>query len=274
MAFLRKIKGFCYFTVLRIKCRKYPEEGHLVSVNGVDLHYFTRGDLTGLPVVLLHGNGGSHRSMRTQAMELALKGYRIYSPDSRGQGENEPLSQYHYADMMEDTFRFISALGLKRPALFGWSDGGIIELLLEMAHPGTSSLIVVAGANLCPDCGPDFESFKEWILSEGTPLAMMMLSEPDINPSDLQAIKCPALVTVGGNDLISVEHTRLISDNIPDAELEIFEGESHGSYIKKSPKIGRSILGFFNRKGYVNRPECTQGCLRDCTPEHGTKPTE
>lgn len=250
MSIAHKITGFFYFNYLRIKCCKWPEEEAVTSVNGLDMHYFTRGPREGKPVVLLHGNGGSHKSMRTQAMELALKGYRIYSPDSRGQGANEPLEEYHYADMAEDTYLFIRKMGLEKPALFGWSDGGIIELLLEMAHPGTSSLIVVAGANLCPDCGPDFEGFKEWILSEGTPLALMMLKEPDIKPEELRAIKCPALITVGEKDLISVEHTKLISDNIAGAELEVFKGASHSSYIKKSPKVGRSILRFFAKCGY------------------------
>lgn len=250
MKILRKFIGFIYFALLSISCCKVKETLETIEVNGQTLLYSVRGPEGGKPVVLMHGNGGSHFSMRTQALQLAKAGYRVYCPDSRGQGANAPLDEYHYADMAEDCYQFIQKLGLHKPLVGGWSDGGINTLLLEMAHPGTCGLIVAAGANLTPDCGEGFEEFKAWILEQGTPLVMMMLNEPDIDPKDLQAIKCPSLITVGGKDLISVEHTKLISDNIPDSELVVFEGASHSSYIKKNPRLGRCMLDFMSRHGY------------------------
>ena len=246
----RKARRFFYFTALRIRCRKFKESQGSVNVGDLDLFYTVRGPESGRPVLLLHGNGGSHRSLATQSLQLARAGYRVYSPDSRGQGANPALEEYHYADMAEDFYQFILKMGLDKPAVFGWSDGGINALLLEMAHPGVCGPMVVSGANLQPDCGPDFEEFKKWILSEGTPLAMMMLTEPDIDPSSLKAVKCPVLVTAGRKDLISPEHTALIAKSLPDSELVILEGEDHGSYIKKSPKIGALMLDFFKRHDY------------------------
>lgn len=250
MKILRKICGFFYFSALSVSCCRYPETVCHIEVNGQNLLYTVRGPENGKPVLLIHGNGGSHRSMATQAIQLAKAGYKVYSPDSRGQGANAPLQEYHYSDMTEDTYCIIRKLGLHKPALYGWSDGGIIGLMLEMRHPGTLSLLAVSGANLKPDCGENFEEFKQWILSEGTPLAMMMLYEPQIEPEELSAIKCPTLVTVGSDDVISVEHTRLIADNIPDSELVIFENEDHGSYIKRSPKMGRKLLEFLAAHKY------------------------
>lgn len=245
-----KIKGFFYFLMLSISCLKFPEQVSYIEVNGQRLLYVTRGPENGKPVVLLHGNGGSHKSMRTQAMQLAKAGYRVYSPDSRGQGANPVLKEYHYADMAEDTYQFIRKLKLDKPAICGWSDGGIIALMLEMEHPGTSGPMVVCGANLYPDCGPGFEEFKAWILSEGTPLALMMLEEPQIDPAELSSVKCPVLVCGGSEDLISVEHTTLIADSIPGSQLAVFEGETHGSYIKKSPKLGLRMLKFLQENDY------------------------
>lgn len=250
MKIFRKVISFFYFTSLLVSCRGLRETSGTVSVNGLDLFYTVRGPEDGKPVLLIHGNGGSHKSLKTQSLQLAKAGYRVYSPDSRGQGANPVLDEYHYADMAEDCYQFIVKMGLEKPAVYGWSDGGINALLLEMAHPGVSGLIVISGANLYPDCGPDFEAFKEWILKEGTPLAMMMLSEPQIDPADLAAIKCPVLVTAGSKDLISVEHTTLIADSIPGSELIILDGETHSSFIKKSPKIGKLMLDFFNRHNY------------------------
>jgi len=248
MKFLSAIPKFFYFNYLRLTCCKHKESVHHIEIDGLDILYTVRGPENGKPVVLMHGNGGSHRSMRTQQLQLAKEGYRVYCPDTRGQGANEPLTEYHYADFAEDCYQFIQKLGLNRPVVGGWSDGGINALLLEMAHPGTSSMIVVAGANLTPDCGDGFEEFKTWILEQGTPLALMMLDEPQIDPKDLNAIKCPALVIAGSKDLISVEHTKLIADNIPNSELVIVEGATHSSYIKKNPRLGRYMLDFMRRR--------------------------
>lgn len=250
MGIVTKAIGYIYFAGLSLRCAHYPEECRTIEVNGQNLLYAVRGPENGKPVVLLHGNGGSHRSMLTQAKQLALEGYRVYSPDSRGQGANAPLTEYHYTDMAEDAWQFIVKLGLDHPAVYGWSDGGIEALMLEMMHPGTASCIALSGANLFPECGEGFEEFKEWILSEGTPLAMMMLHEPHIDPKELAVIPCPALVTVGDKDLISVEHTRLISDNIPQARLVVVRNATHSSFIKRNPRMGRMLIGFLKETGY------------------------
>lgn len=250
MGIISKLGGYIYFGVLSAFCLNYPEECKTVTVNGQTLLYAVRGPEGGKPVVLLHGNGGSHKSMWTQAKQLARKGYRVYSPDSRGQGANAPLDEYHYADMAEDTYQFIQALNLGHPAVYGWSDGGILALMLEMEHPGTSSMIAISGANLFPDCGDGFEEFKNWILEQNTPITRMMLFEPNIKPDSLKKIPCPALVTVGDRDLISVDHTRLISDNIPDSKLVIVKNATHSSFIKRNPRMGRMLLEFLEEHGY------------------------
>lgn len=247
---LRKIGGFFYYSALSLRCLGYKESIHKIEVNGIELFYAVRGPENGKPVVLLHGNGGSHRSLLTQAKELAIAGYRVYSPDSRGQGLNPPLTEYHYSDMVEDSFCFIRKLGLDKPAVYGWSDGGIIALMLETAHPGICGPFAISGANLCPDCGDDFEQFKQWIIEQNSPVTDMMLHEPDIDPKDLSAIKCPVLVTAGDRDVISVEHTRLIADSINGSELVILKNATHGSYIKKSPRMGRLLLKFLKKNGY------------------------
>lgn len=247
----RKILSYFYYIPLVVSCADCHETLDRIEVNGQNLLYSVRGPENGRPVVLMHGNGGSHKSMKTQSLQLSKAGYRVYVLESRGQGANEPLQEYHYADMAEDCWQFIVKLGLEKPLVGGWSDGGINALLLEMAHPGTCGLLVAAGANLYPDCGEGFEEFKAWILEQGTPLAMMMLSEPDINPADLAAIKCPALITAGSKDLISVEHTTLIADSIPGSELRIFKNATHSSYIKRNPRLGRAMLDFMARNGYL-----------------------
>ena len=128
---------------------------HTVAVNGVTLHYAVAGQ--GRPVILVHGNGESHAMFHREMAQLAAAGYWVYAPDSRGHGANDPLAEYHYADMAEDMYHFIRALGLEKPCFYGFSDGGIVGLLLALRHPDALSALAVSGANLTPEgVQPDF----------------------------------------------------------------------------------------------------------------------
>lgn len=222
---------------------------HQIDVNGVSLVYEVSGaGNAGNDVILLHGNGGSHHDLDTLNAQMMRAGYRVFAIDSRGQGANAPLDEYHYADMAEDVYQFCSALNITKPVIYGWSDGGIIALMLELAHPGTTSVMAISGANISVDCGEpkDWDALLEGIDREA-PLVQMMFREPEIDPATLSTIKCPVLVCAGEHDLIREDHTRLIADNIPNSTLCILQGEDHGSYIWHNPKMGELLLDFLNK---------------------------
>ena len=223
---------------------------NVVEVNGVSLHYAVMGE--GRPVVLVHGNGESHDLFDTQIGQLTEAGYRVYAPDSRGHGANEPLSEYHYADMAEDMYQFVQALGLKKPAFYGHSDGGIIGLLLEILHPGTLGLLAASGANLSPTgLSKDFiDKYSEINRQSPDPLLTLMLTEPDIEPKRLQNINIPVLITVGENDLILPEEIKRIVDNLKDVKLVVLDGEDHGSYIENSEIMGNILMDFLKAHEY------------------------
>ena len=223
---------------------------NVVEVNGVSLHYAVMGE--GRPVVLVHGNGESHDLFDTQIGQLTEAGYRVYAPDSRGHGANELLSEYHYADMAEDMYQFVQALGLKKPAFYGHSDGGIIGLLLEILHPGTLGLLAASGANLSPTgLSKDFiDKYSEINRQSPDPLLTLMLTEPDIEPKRLQNINIPVLITVGENDLILPEETKSIVDNLKDVKLVVLDGEDHGSYIENSEIMGNILMDFLKAHEY------------------------
>ncbi len=216
-----------------------------VSVNGVTLHYAVAGE--GYPVVLLHGNGEDHHLLDTETEQLVQAGYRVYALDSRGHGKNEPMSEYHYEDMAEDVYHFIKKLGIRKPALYGHSDGGIIALLLEIRHPGTLGIMAISGTNLSPE-GIDRDLVREWEEENKEwkdPLVTLMLTEPHISPESLRTISIPVLVTAGEFDLVLRSETEAIAKNIPNATLRILEGEDHGSYIDGSEIMGQMLIDFF-----------------------------
>ena len=216
-----------------------------VEVNGVKLHYLQEG--SGRPVVLVHGNGESHALFETEIRQLTAAGYEVFAPDSRGHGANEPVSEYHYADMADDIFCLIRELGLEKPYYFGHSDGGIIGLLLELRHPGTLGKMAVSGTNLSPDgIVPEFvEEFTAINEREPNPLITLMLTEPHIEPEELQGITIPVLVTVGEHDLILPEETQRIVQNLPDVRLIVVPGADHGSYLDHNERMGEFLLDFY-----------------------------
>lgn len=219
-----------------------------VNVDGVTLHYEVAGE--GRPVVLVHGNGEDHHIFDVGIDQLVKAGYKVYAPDSRGHGANKPLPEYHYSDMAEDFYQFIRAMNLEKPAFYGFSDGGIIGLLLISAHPDSIGALAISGTNLSPEgLDPSFaEEYSAMNEEMNDPLITLMLSEPHIDPEELKKIKIPVLVTAGENDLILRSETEKIADLIPDSTLVILEGEDHGSYIVNNETMGRLLIDFLNRK--------------------------
>ena len=219
----------------------------IIAVNGVTLHYAAVGE--GRPVVLLHGNGESHHLFSVLIGQLVSAGYRVYAPDSRGHGANDPLKEYHYADMAEDIYGFITALRLEKPALYGHSDGGIVGLLLEMNHPGTLSKLAVSGTNLSPAGlqASFIEKYTALNKMHPDPLITLMLTEPRIDPETLKNIRIPVLVTAGEHDLILRSETEKIAAAIPDAVLMIVRDADHGSYVSDSRIIGELLISFMER---------------------------
>ena len=214
-----------------------------ISVNGVELYYEKSGN--GAPIILLHGNSQDH-TIFTELIKKLSADYTVYAIDSRDHGKSSKVKHLSYIDKMEDVLAFIQKLDIKKPALFGFSDGGIIGLLLAINHPDVLSKLIVGGANTHPSGAKTFLIALGKILYFFTRSnkVKLMLTQPDISDAELNRIITPTLVVAGQNDAIKEEHTVSMAKNIPGSELKILEGENHGSYISNSEKIYDIILSY------------------------------
>ena len=214
-----------------------------VFVNNVNLYYETFGE--GQPIILLHGNQETHEIF-DKLIDKLKDNYKVYAIDSRCHGKSENPVDISYNLMCDDIIDLIKKLHIQKPILYGFSDGGIIGILIAIKEPTLLSKLIVSGANISPDVLTFWDNLitKTFYFFTRSKYIKMMLNEPNIPLSDLQKIVIPVHVIAGEKDVIKYEHTKLIADNIKNSTLEIVKGEKHGSYIIHSDKIYEIIRNY------------------------------
>ena len=217
-----------------------------IAVNGVVLNYEVIG--TGEPLIMVHGNSEDH-TIFTEAAEVLKDHYTCYLVDTRSHGKSSKVKRLHYQDMARDYIDFIKALGLQNVTFFGFSDGGILGLLVSMESDLVETLIV-SGANTYPGAVADKMAriMKIIYFFTRSDKFRLMLNEPDIRAEDLQKIQCRTFVLAGSADAVKQENTDFIAANIPDSTEMILEGETHTSHIVHSTKIADIILELTGKK--------------------------
>ena len=144
---------------------------------------------------MIHGNGEDHKIFY-KAANILKDHFTCYLIDSRGHGKSDKVSKFHYEDMASDIYQFINKLALKEVNYYGFSDGGIIGLLLASKYPDLLKTMIISGANTKP------EALKPLLLKvfrfinrlKNNPLFSLMLNEPHISKEELNKIKTPTLV--------------------------------------------------------------------------------
>ena len=207
------------------------------EVNGININYEKTGKGE-QSIVLLHGNGEDH-TMFFELSQLLAKDFTVYALDSRGHGESDPVDYLTYDEMAEDVVSFIKKKKIKHPILYGFSDGGILGLLIAIRHPGLISKLIVSGANLKPT------GLKNWFLRQceldyeanHSPLIELMLNNPNITHEELHTIHIPTLILAGEDDLVKEAHTESIHRNIENSQMQILAGEGHDTYVIHNPKL-------------------------------------
>lgn len=207
-----------------------------IKVNDVEINYEVHGE--GAPIILVHGNSENHKIFN-KLVEKLENNYKVYAIDSRCHGESEDTKEISYDLMSQDTIEFIKKLKIEKPIFYGFSDGGIIGLIIAIREPNILSKLIISGANLNPNGMKKsmliFSKVMYYITRNK--LFKMMIKEPNIKECELEKIITPTVVLAGENDAIKEEHTKYIANSIRGSILEIIPNENHGSYIINSDKI-------------------------------------
>ncbi|MDE6658900.1 MAG: alpha/beta hydrolase [Eubacterium sp.] len=213
----------------------------ILETSEVKLYYEKCGE--GQPLIMLHGSGEDCTIFK-KAISVLKNHFTVYAIDTRNHGKSSKVSELHYEDMANDVFEFITKLNIENPIVYGFSDGGIIALILALHHQELLSRIIISGVNTKPNglMGWQTAMYKFAYFFTKAKRIKVILTEPNISNEELKTIQIPVDMTGGSNDMIKQSHFKEIADNIPNSTLTIFKNELHGTYIVNSTKIADYIL--------------------------------
>ena len=233
--------------------------GNYYSVRGIKLYAEVYGK--GTPLLLMHGNGGSIAAFN-KTIPYFSKYYKVIAVDSRAHGKSidhgDSLSFNMIAD---DMAALLDLMRIDSAYLIGWSDGGIVALVMAMRHPSKVKKFASTGANIKPDSTALIpavyhqmqngykqykdSTFTDPIRKNDWKIFTLDVFQPMIEPEQLASIKCPALIIAGDRDVIVAEHTLSLFRHIPGSHLWIVPDSGHATLIEHATEFNEQVDKFF-----------------------------
>lgn len=240
------------------------------------------------PVLMLHGNGEEHGIFGPVIDAVCASGRSVIAVDSRAQGASTrgaaPLT---YELMAADAIEVCARLGVPQVHVLGFSDGGILGLLLARDWGAHVLSLTALGANLTPEGLPredtDWMAYaatenRRWAqegsegvtLEDGTPvpspaesaqiaeLLQLMVDNPHIDAASLSTIDCPVTVMVGEFDEILPEETDRIVAAIPGARRVVVPGADHNLPKMAPGAVARELLACVARNDECHERRAAQ----------------
>jgi pimeloyl-ACP methyl ester carboxylesterase len=229
-------------------------------------------------VLLLHGGLSNSDALLDSIGGLLGEGRRVAAFDRRGHGRTADTPEaFHYESMVDETIAVIEHIGAPLH-IVGWSDGGIVGLLLALRRPELVGRLVVIGTNYHWNVLPGLtgESAGDGSVDDPSTaeaeddgiVALMAASyaerspdgpehfavvaakgfhlfgiEPELTDDDLARVSVPVLVMVGDDDLVPLSHTAAFFAGLPEAQLAIVPGASHALPLEHP----REVVGLIER---------------------------
>jgi pimeloyl-ACP methyl ester carboxylesterase len=242
----------------------------LLTIAGLPAYVEERGG--GPALLYLHG-AAEWIGYAEPLTGLLARDFRVIEAERRGHGRTPDVpGPITYDAMTGDTIALLDHLDLGPVPLVGYSDGGIVALLVAIARPDLVSFLVAIGPNarvdgltgetlawlaeVTPDTWPaeNREAYER--LSPDGPghwpavcekIRLMLLREPDIPTGELARITAPTLLIGGDRDAIRLEHFLELHRSIAGSELCILPGAPHELPVAE-PQLVADLIKRFGRR--------------------------
>ena len=232
-----------------------------------------------IPVVLIHGAGGTHLYWPPQIRRLP--GYQIYALDLPGHGKSPGMGLQSITEYGVQVMVWLDKLGLDKVIFAGHSMGSAIALMIALEYPSRVRGLLLLGAGARLRVHPDFlassadqanfltavKMFTDWGFSPQTPSRLIELasqhmaeSHPHVLHDDFMAcdgfdvtmrlgeIGCPTLVICGEQDrLTPMRYAQFLVDHIRDARLETIPGGGHMIMLEKPREVKEIMQRFLEQ---------------------------
>jgi pimeloyl-ACP methyl ester carboxylesterase len=234
-----------------------------IDAGGFGLHAATSG--RGAPaLVCLHGLVDTLEIWDPFVEALAGRGCSLRY-DQRGHGRSDaPAGPYTREDLARDTRAVLDHEGIDRAILVGHSMGGVVAMEAALKHPdrviglvllGTTSRVggkVAAWYERIAQAGEQegLEGIRREIhgprsqrmlqgdargIAEVTRMLASLHDDP-LGPK-LSEIGCPALVVVGDKDPMGPRASEILSEELPNAELQVLQGCGHWVQVEAAGQL-------------------------------------
>ncbi|MDD5228068.1 MAG: alpha/beta hydrolase [Methylococcales bacterium] len=262
--------NFSNYLIWKYSTTTQIETGN-IDYQGASIRYVSYGQ--GEPLLLLHGGLSNKLSWFSQIPWLVDSGRRVVLIDTRGHGDsthgNTALSYQIFA---QDVLQVLNKLGIQRTDIVGWSDGGIIALLLGLETPQRVGRIVAISANfhpsgLTPESSQSLNESHNFLLGNLTtwgrgwwsgagdehPMLEAEIKElwrtaPLFTHSDLRSIEAKTLIVTGENDIIEMSHSGELAQMLSNGQIEIVLEAGHAIPITHAKELNQLIASFLGIK--------------------------
>jgi pimeloyl-ACP methyl ester carboxylesterase len=218
----------------------------------------------GDPLALLHPGGADARAWAPNLDALA-EHFHVFTPERRGHGRTPDVEgPITYELMAQDTIAFLEEVVGGPAHLVGCSAGAIVALLVALRRPDLARRVVLVSGVFHRDGwvpgAIDPEASPPEVLAAGyaelspdgpehfpvvsAKLARMNWQEPTLAASELSRATSRALVMIGDDDEVILEHAIAMYRWLPEAELAVVPGTSHGLLHEKAALCNAIIVDF------------------------------
>jgi len=249
-----------------------------------DIYYRYSQERSGeaIPVILIHGAGGTH--LHWPAQIRRLPGFRVYALDLPGHGKSEGRGQQTIEAYCEGIIRWMESINIFQAVFVGHSMGGAISLTMSLNHPehvlalglvGSGAKLRVAPVILenaansttfpvaisaimerafSPHTDPRLTQLAGQRMSTTRPTVLhgdfLACNAFDIMES-IPKIRVPALVICGQDDrLTPMRYSQYLADQLPRAELKIIPEAGHMVMLEQPQAVANEISAFLATLNY------------------------
>lgn len=253
-----------------------------IVINGLKTVYEESGKPDGEPVILMHGWGCNHSTVKSIASCLE-DGMRVISLDLPGHGKSEePKTVWGTNDFANLIEELIKTLSLNNPSLIGHSFGGRTSIALASKNINLNKIVLVDSAGITPKRSLKYyykiysyktlknltllflgkkngrEFLEKYIKKKGSadyqaasPMMRVIMSKcvnEDLREL-MPSIKAPVLLIWGDNDTATpLSDAKTMEKLIPDAGLVSFPNCGHYSFLDNHIGFKAVIREFFKQE--------------------------